>query len=100
MKIFNNHNCTVSVRFLFYRHYSTKKAKKGETAVLPADSSLFSWEKVLSAQIFVNLYSKIALILRTPAEEDCSLTILKCPSSPVCLACGPPHISRENVPIE
>ena len=32
---------------------------------------------------FVNSYSKIALILLTPAEEDCSLTILKCPKTPV-----------------
>ena len=32
---------------------------------------------------FVNAYSNIALILLTPAEEDCSLTILKCPKTPV-----------------
>ena len=47
-----------------------------------------------------NAYSSTALMRRTPAEEDCSLTILKCPSSPVDLACGPPHISREKVPME
>lgn len=40
-----------------------------------------------------------ALILRTPAPLLSSLTILKCPSSPVFLACGPPHISLLTVPI-
>ena len=44
-------------------------------------------------------FSSIALILLTPLEEDCSLTILNLPKSPVCLACGPPQISLLNSPI-
>ena len=39
------------------------------------------------------IYSSIALILLTPEEELSSLTILKCPKTPVCSTCGPPHIS-------
>ena len=55
---------------------------------------------LLAVYSFGGAHSRIALILRTPADEDCSLTILKRPSSPVRAACGPPHISREKVPIE
>ena len=41
----------------------------------------------------------IALMRRTPAEEDSSFWILKLTSSPVWVACGPPQISLEYGPI-
>lgn len=46
------------------------------------------WEFILSF-----FYSKMPFILLTPAPQLSSFKSLKCPSSPVCLTCGPPHIS-------
>ena len=45
-------------------------------------------------------YSSIALILLTPAEEDCSFLILKCPIVEVFSTWGPPQTSLEKSPIE
>ena len=45
-------------------------------------------------------YSNTAFMRLTPADDDCSLTMRKCPSSPVRLACGPPQISVEYGPME
>ena len=39
--------------------------------------------------------SNTARMRRTPPDDDCSLTIRNAPSSPVRLACGPPHTSWE-----
>ena len=41
-----------------------------------------------------------ALMRFTPAETFSCLAILNVPKSPVCSACGPPQISRENSPME
>ena len=45
-------------------------------------------------------YSKIALILRTPAEDDVSFVILNVPSSEVLATWGPAQISLLKFPIE
>ena len=43
-------------------------------------------------------YSTTARMRRTPADEDCSLTMRKAPSSPVCSTWGPPQTSVEKSP--
>ena len=40
--------------------------------------------------------SSTALMRRTPAEEDSSFLILKCPRTPVCSTCGPVQTSLEK----
>ncbi len=49
-------------------------------------------------QILKYDYSRIALILLTPALEDSSLVILNFPNPPVRSTCGPPQISQETIP--
>ena len=41
-------------------------------------------------------FSSTALMRRTPAEEDSSFLILKCPRTPVCSTCGPVQTSLEK----
>jgi len=55
---------------------------------------------VRKSRFSYELSFKIAFILRTPAEEDCSFVILKVPSSDVFWTWGPAQISFEKFPIE
>lgn len=66
----------------------------------PFHASFFPSDAGMPARKRGFYFSRTALMRRIPAPQDCSLTIRKCPSSPVAAACGPPQISLENVPME
>ena len=46
--------------------------------------------------VILRTYSRTALILRTPAEDDCSFWIMNFPKRPVRSTWGPPHTSLEK----
>src|SRR3990167_5957840 len=69
---------------IFYQRSSDKKTlgKRGARNIAP----LFFY-------LFLYIYTKAALMRRTPFATASSLRILNVPSVPVCVTCGPPQNS-------